>query len=388
MTAKLVKGINSVRISTIRDVLQRCGAKQYQIEEAIKQVYQNNRVTCYSQISVIKKDARHKLIDAFGGRDEILTVKPVDLSESDQCVKTLFQLRDPLSNEFDGKRTVEAVFMKFQQQKSSQSTYGHTSLCLSSQVGCALKCAFCATGASGFNSQMTTDQIVDQFLFFRKHGAQYSNISQNRDDAVGTVSFMGQGEPFMNPRTFDALRCLIEYCGMASRRINVSTVGVIPGIVRLTDEFPQVNLAFSLHNPFPGEERARLVPTERMYPLPEVMKALERHALISKRKIMLAYLLLPGINSSPDHAKKIADWIENMDPTVQHLFHLNILRYNPAFGIQGNDFQRTSESDINRFVSSLGRKISYTVRQSFGIEVDAACGQLFNTGKAQKNLME
>jgi 23S rRNA (adenine-C8)-methyltransferase len=164
------------------------------------------------------------------------------------------------------------------------------------QIGCALKCSFCATGAVGFKRQLSLDEIVDQILYFQ----------QLPNRPVDTVSFMGMGEALMNPRVFQALDMLThsDYFHLSPRRLSVSTVGIIPGIERLMKEYPNVNLAFSLHSPF-DEQRNVLVPTNKIHPLSEVMQILEQvcvlsfysgilcqHALTCRRKLFIAYLVL------------------------------------------------------------------------------------------------
>ena len=133
---------------------------------------------------------------------------------------------------------------------------------------------------------MTTDEIVDQVFYHRKTGREVHN-----------VSFMGMGEPFLNPRTFDALNILtdVQLVGITKRKINVSTVGIIPAIERMSEEYPEVNLSFSLHTPC-NDQRSDLIPANKRYPLEDVMCVLNEHALANKRKIMLAYLLLVSLH--------------------------------------------------------------------------------------------
>lgn len=130
---------------------------------------------------------------------------------------------------------------------------------------------------------MTVDEIVDQVLFLK-----------SEKQSMDTISFMGMGEALQNPKVFVALQHLTQLSQISPRRINVSTVGIIPGIVKLTKEFPNVNLAFSLHSPF-DEQRSILIPANRLYPLHECLKVLKSHAMITKRRVFLAYLVLVNI---------------------------------------------------------------------------------------------
>jgi 23S rRNA (adenine-C8)-methyltransferase len=227
------------------------------------------------------------------------------LQPSTQARKALFQLRSTRSAD-----RVEAVHMQF--------AGGATSVCISSQVGCALGCSFCATGAIGLRRQMSADEITDQVLFFRRQPVSDAlATSSSASSPVDSVSFMGMGEALQNPRLFDALDILMEpsLFGMSARRLSVSTVGVIPGIQRLTQQYPQVNLAFSLHSPF-DEQRSILVPANRTYPLADCLRALEAHAGQTRRKIFLAYLVLEGVNDSPAHADGIHRLIQAFPPRL------------------------------------------------------------------------
>jgi 23S rRNA (adenine-C8)-methyltransferase len=188
---------------------------------------------------------------------------------------------------------------------------------------------------------------------------------------------MGMGEPLINPYTFDALSMLTNknLFNMSPRRLSVSTVGVIPGIEQLAEKFPQVNLAFSLHSPF-NEQRDMLVPLNKTYPLEHVMPVLDRHILMTHRKVFIAYLILDGYNDSAEHARAVIDLLQGRH-RLSHLYHVNLLRYNPAQGIP-NNFIRTDENNLRRFMQSLrAAGLSVTARQSFGVDIDAACGQLF-----------
>jgi len=293
---------------------------------------------------------RKQLADNLG--DNVLCFKAWKIQESTQVSKLLFELED------DNK--IEAVHMSF--------LGGKTSLCISSQVGCALKCSFCSTGAIGFKRQLTPDEITDQVLYFLQQGRK-----------VDSISFMGMGEPLMNPKVFEAIEMLTDpnLFNIAQRKLSVSTVGIIPGIERLTKEFPQVNLAFSLHSPFP-EQRDELVPANKNYPLNSILPVLEKHALMTNRKIFFAYLVLDGFNDSEEHAKAVISIIAKMDKKIRHLFHVNLLRYNPAYGIAEQSYERTEEPNLKRFMNFFSdANIPVTARRSFGVDIDAACGQLF-----------
>ena len=173
---------------------------------------------------------------------------------------------------------------------------------------------------------------------------------------------------------------------MSPRRLSVSTVGIIPGIRKLTEEFPQVNLAFSLHSPF-EEQRNILVPINKSHPFQEVFEALDDHLRATNRKIFIAYLVLDGHNDSEEHAEAVANWVYHKRPkSIRHLYHMNLLRMNPITIGEGQKYTKTDDGNINRFYQSL---VDYgvqniTIRHPFGVDMDAACGQLFANYEAKK----
>jgi len=226
--------------------------------------------TTYDAIEPLPVATRQLLTHSLGSR--VLTIAPVHSSVSSQAEKVLFELHD-------GHR-IEAVYMKFRG--------GHTSVCISSQAGCALACSFCATGRVGIKRQLTADEITDQILHFRQ-----------RQQHVDSISFMGMGEPLANPAIFHALAQLTEpsMFGMSPRRLSVSTVGVIPAIRKLTELFPQVNLAFSLHSPF-EEQRSAIMPINKVHPLPAVFEALDERIAATNRKVRPTPSYSPVVNLS------------------------------------------------------------------------------------------
>ena len=282
--------MTSTRLAKIGRILEDARSPAYLLRDIQRSIYQR-KLPSYRDMTSVPLALRERIIEEMGGDESTLSLRVQRLSPSKQCVKALFRLQDGNS--------IESVWMQFRDS-------AHSSLCISSQVGCALKCNFCATGAVGFKRQLTCDEIVDQVLFFQQV-AQFPNrrplgmddrtttttVDLSNVRSVDTISFMGMGEALQNPQVFRALDLLTAKDGfaMAPRRISVSTVGIIPGIVRLTERFPQVNLAFSLHSPF-QEQRNVLVPANKIFPLPEIVKALEQHALKTRRKVLLAYLVL------------------------------------------------------------------------------------------------
>lgn len=319
--------------------------------DQINQAICKNGITEYSQITNISKFMRDLLTNELG---PVSTLTKISESSDDQTQKILFETRD-------GHR-IESVRMTYLPNRDHEEA--HNALCISCQSGCAMGCKFCATGAMGFQKNLSADEIVDQLLYFK----------QNKIE-IDTIFFSGMGEPLANPDIFVALDMLInkEYFGMGSRKISLSTVGIVPGIKQLTEQFPQVNLAFSLHSPFP-DQRLYLMPVTKAYPIDAVMAALDAHIAKTNRKVFLAYTLMGDTNDSVIHAKALVNIIKKKD-RKSYLYHVNLIRYHPASSKE--EFQKPDENNVQEFYKILKTHgIQVTIRQSFGLDLNAACGQL------------
>jgi 23S rRNA (adenine2503-C2)-methyltransferase len=235
---------------------------------------------------------------------------------------------------------------------------GRRSLCLSSQVGCALTCTFCATGRMRFARNLTESEILDQALHFR------------RIEAVDHAVFMGMGEPLMN---LDAVLAACERLpdiGITHRRTAISTVGWIPGIERMTQEGPPVRLALSLHA---ADEslRSELMPVNDRYPLPDVLEACLDWSRARRQTVFVEYLMLDGVNDRYEQAVALADVLQ-----PREAFKVNLIPYNPT----GSDLSGSSRSAIDAFRGALEeRGLRATVRLTRGRDIAAACGQLAAT---------
>ena len=262
-----------------------------------------------------------------------------EASARDGTEKALFRTRDG--------RAIEGVLMRYRD--------GRRSICLSSQVGCALTCTFCATGRMRFARNLTESEILDQALHFR------------RIEAVDHAVFMGMGEPLMN---LDAVLAACERLpdvGISHRRTAISTVGWIPGIERMTAEGPSVRLALSLHA---ADEtlRSELMPVNDRYPLPEVLEACLGWSRARRQPVFVEYLMLEGINDRYEQAMALADALQ-----PREAFKVNLIPYNPTdSGMSGS-----SRGAIEAFRSALeARGLRATVRLTRGRDIAAACGQL------------
>ncbi len=257
---------------------------------------------------------------------------------SDETVKALFSTADG--------RPVEAVMMVYRD--------GRRSLCLSSQSGCPLTCAFCATGQMKFGRNLTSGEILDQALHFRRIGPV--------DHAV----FMGMGEPMMNLDNVLAACERLPDLGITHRRTAISTVGWVPGIERLAESAMPIRLALSLHA---AEEslRSELMPVNDRYPLSEVIAACEAFYERKHRKVFVEYVMLAGVNDSWVQAAALAD---ALNPRI---FKVNLIPYNPT----ASEFTGSGPRAIEAFRAELERRgLEATVRLTRGRDIDAACGQL------------
>src|SRR5436190_17528702 len=252
----------------------------------------------YDEMTNVPSALRAELADAVPL--STLTVEREALS-SDGTEKALFNTRDA--------RPVEAVLMRYRD--------GRRSLCVSSQSGCPLTCTFCATGAMRFHRSLSSAEILDQALHFR------------RTEAVDHCVFMGMGEPMLNlDAVLDACARLPDL-GITHRRTTVSTVGWVPGIRRLTESGLPVRLALSLHAA-DDALRSQLMPVNDRYPLAEVLEACREHHVRRRRKVFVEYVMLAGVNDRYEQALALA---EGLDPRA---FKVNLLPYNPTRAYEGS----------------------------------------------------
>jgi 23S rRNA (adenine2503-C2)-methyltransferase len=263
----------------------------------------------------------------------------------------------------DGQR-VESVLMRYPGRGSAAA---RTTICISSQAGCAVGCPFCATGQAGFGRQLSPGEIVDQVLHWHRPPWQALGTSGT---GHYNIVFMGMGEPLNNAdRVFAAVRLLNDPArlGIGARHITVSTSGVVPGIERMPDELPQVNLAISLHAAT-DELRDELVPINRKWPVEQVIGAGRAFAARTGRRVSLEYVMIDGLNDTPVQAERLAQLAQGW------LCHVNLIPLNPT---PGSRWSGTDAAGIARFAGTLREHgVPVTVRDTRGREIEAACGQL------------
>ncbi len=265
----------------------------------------------------------------------------------------------------DGANAIETVFIPDK---------GRGTLCVSSQVGCAMNCSFCMTGAQGFNRDLTAAEIIGQVWVAARH---LGNIP-HRERKLTNVVMMGMGEPLMNfDNVVTAMNVMRDDLGfgLASKRVTVSTSGVAPMIDKLA-EVTDVSLAVSLHAANDAL-RSTLVPLNRKYPIAMLMEACERYVLSKKRSsVTFEYTLMQGINDQPEHARELVQLLRRFTRRVQdaNAAKVNLIPFNP---FPGTRYVRPNANDVRTFQEILQQNgILAMVRRTRGDDIDAACGQL------------
>jgi len=320
-----------MNLSLIEQKLE--GQPKYRIKQVHKLIFQD-LIEDWDKATVLPIALREEL-----KRDCPLTINYKMFDEGD-TLKALIELEDGLK--------IESVLMKHTDNRST--------VCVSSQVGCPLACSFCATGTMGLKRNLTTEEIILQVLLFM------------RKQKVTNVVFMGMGEPFLNyDNVMSAIHLLnsAEYFNIGSRKISISTSGIVEGIERFAKEDLQVNLSISLHAPN-DELRSKLMPVNKKYSLEKVLSVVDDYVLKTNRKVMFEYLMIKGENDSLACAKQLAVLMK------KPLYMVNLIVYNPT-----GKFKASDAKTIKKFKEYLeGEGIFTTQRYEFGRGIKAACGQL------------
>jgi 23S rRNA (adenine2503-C2)-methyltransferase len=268
-------------------------------------------------------------------------------------------------------RPIEAVLMLY---PASAEGRARATVCISTQAGCAFGCTFCATGRMGFGRHLTAGEIVAQVLYFARalRTAPWTAPDGQVLDRVTNVVLMGMGEPLHNyENVLRAVRILNapEALNLGARHMTLSTVGLVPGILRLAEEPLQINLAISLHAPNDAL-RLRTMPVTRKYPLAEVLAACQTYAARTNRQVTFEYVLLAGENDAPEHARELARLLT----PLRHLSHVNLIPVN----VTAAGYRPPSGAAIRTFRDELRRgRVSNSVRAERGDDIAAACGQLY-----------
>lgn len=338
-------------LAQITELLVEAGHAPFRAKQVYEWLYRKAALS-FDEMTSLSKDLRQWLSENYIlAHPEIAEIYG---GASDGSRKLLFRLAD--------HRVVESVLM---QDKDWQT------LCVSSQVGCAVDCKFCMTGFGGFRRQMTINEIVSQYLLARR--------SVNDNVPPRNMVFMGMGEPMLNlDNVIPAIRLLTDPNGISvsPRRITVSTSGIIPGIDRLGEADLGVNLAISL-NASNNEQRDRIMPINKRYPIEDLLEACRRFPLKNRRRITFEYVMLGGENDSIQNARELIGLLSDMPCKV------NLIPWNPDPNLP---FSRPDETTIRRFQQELLDKyFTVSVRYSKGMDIGAACGQLAGHWQQEKH---
>ncbi len=370
MTQKI--DLKNMTLPALEQFLHGQGKERFRALQVFKWIYQQD-ARGFTEMTNISKALRAELDDtAFISN---LTAEAIE-EGNDGTRKYLFALEDGAA--------VESVLIPIE---------GRNTLCISSQVGCAMACEFCLTGTFRLTRNLTTAEIVNQIMAVRRDiennpPARFVDAGSDEDAdgegettdspaAIRNIVLMGMGEPLHNlDNVIPAIQIMIDGNGLqlSNRRVTVSTCGLVPEMGRLGREIPNVNLAVSL-NATTDELRSRIMPVNRRYPLRELMKACKEFPLPGRRKVTFEYVMLGGINDTLEDAKRLLKLISDIPNKV------NLIPFNEH---EGCDFKAPTRGAIDAFHKYLiDRYVTVITRDSRGGDISAACGQL--KGKLEKN---
>lgn len=314
--------------------------KAFRADQIFQWLHQKN-VTSFAEM----RNLPQSLINQLEELAEITVVETVTRREArDGTVKYLFRLPDG--------ETIESVYLPYDDDRKS--------ICISSQVGCAMGCAFCATGLSGWKRNLTPGEMVEQIYA----------VQRDRQVEITNVVLMGMGEPLINyDNSLAAIRLMNHPKGLniGIRRITLSTCGLTPEIRALAHEDLQLVLAISLHAPN-DTLRSEIMPVNRKYPLADLMKACRYYTEITNRRVTFEYALMERVNDQIQHARELVQLLRGM------LCHVNLIPINP---VKETGISRPDMSQVLKFQQILQTAgIETTLREERGTDIDAACGQL------------
>jgi 23S rRNA (adenine2503-C2)-methyltransferase len=336
ITPKTITPLLGMSLAELTAWVQEHGQPAYRGKQLYQWIYQQG-ARSLADVDVFSKQWRETVKDTPIGRS---TIHHRSVS-GDGTVKYLLKLKDG--------QIIEAVGIPSAKRLT---------VCVSSQVGCAMACTFCATGKGGFMRHLQPYEIIDQVL----------TVQGDFQERVSNVVFMGMGEPLANlDNVVKAVKCMNQDIGISQRSIVVSTVGIPGKIHELAQHELQVTLAVSLHAPN-QRIRAELVPTAENYEIDDLLDECRDYVQITGRRLSVEYVLLAGVNDARSHASELASKLRGFQS------HVNLIPYNP---IEDADYDRPTPRDVQDFVDVLEQKhIAVSVRYSKGLGASAACGQL------------
>lgn len=338
----------------VKQYIKDAGLPNFRIAQVKDAIFKRG-ISSWDEATSLPADLREKL-----KQDRPLLsfkVSKIVCSNRDKVAKALLTLKDGYQ--------IETVLLK------PQDTW---SVCVSSQVGCPLRCSFCSTGKMGFKRDLTQEEITDQVLMW------YQYVHKEKlGERISGVVFMGMGEPLLNYlNVVKAAQDLSnpDYLNIGARHISVSTSGIADKLHKLAVDLPQANLAISLHNA-DNAERSKIMPVNRKFDLDDIKKALEEYIAMTGRQVFLEYSVIENVNSRPEHIRKLADWIYSIKDN--YLLHVNLIACNLGRG------EKTEDRVVKDFAAGLKAiGIGVTIRKSMGNDILAACGQLASQKKEGK----
>ena len=346
------KSIHDLTFDEISRLMEEWGEPAYRAKQVWQALYRDFASSA-DELTTLPKPLRQRLADEF--LFQPLQEVTVQVSSDLYTRKYLFSLPDG--------NTIETVLMFYEKRRS---------VCISTQVGCAMGCPFCATGMGGLKRNLTPGEIVAQALYVARWLAMPEDGGPpiQRPTTLTHIVLMGMGEPMANyNNVWKALRILTDKqgFGLGARKITLSTVGIVPGIRKMAREPLQINLAISLHAPT-DKLRNKLVPINRRYPLDELMDAVREYIRLTNRRVTFEYALMRGINDDLRQADLLADLLSGL------LAHVNLIPLNP---VPGSPFQPSKPERARAFLDRLRKRgISATMRLRRGTDIEAGCGQL------------
>ena len=331
-----LKALSAEEISRF---IEGAGLPRYRADQLLHWLYQRYAPGIAS-ITEFSKDFRSRL-EKIAFISNLQVVRR--LTSSDATEKFLFSLEDG--------QTIESVLIPDEDRLT---------LCVSSQVGCAMGCRFCLTGESGFTRNLRAYEIVDQIISV--------NGLIGPDKRITNIVLMGMGEPLANfEEVVEALRRIVTFIGISKRKITLSTAGIVPKIALLAKEAPEVNLAVSL-NATTEDQRTGIMPINRRYPLKSLLEACRKFPLRAGRRITIEYVLIDGVNNSAKDAERLSRLVRGLRCKI------NLIPLNPH---RGSALKRPTDSSISQFQEVLMRhNLISLIRESKGQDILAACGQL------------
>ncbi len=330
------------------------GLKKYLAKQVFEWIYKK-RVKNFDEITNISKEAKKLLNEYF--YFETFSIKNRLVAKNEATIKFLFTLSD--------NNLIETVIMHHK--------YGY-SACLTTQVGCNMGCSFCASGQLKKVRNLTTSEIVLQLLTCNEY------LYQLNGNLITRIVIMGIGEPFDNyDNLLNAMKIINNPygLGLGYRKITISSCGLMDKMLAFAKEMPQVNLAISLHASN-GELRNKMMPISRRYKYEDVIKGIDDLITLTNRRITLEYILIKDLNDQLIHAKELANLFKNK------LVYVNLIPYNPVINNPFNYKRTIRAKEFQKELTDLG--VQCTLRQEFGTEIDAACGQLRAVNMSKPNI--